>query len=179
MPSGATVWRPGGTWRGGACPPPTESVRKVSLVGLQSLGQGTGMSNSEAISGERMLPLLVEADPTFEPAWLEWVAEWSDEPGPPYYIALGSLARHLITRLERGEMTRFPAIFDVVERWHVEGDKYVSEAATVGLLEDLQNANLYTRTQPSDFEPWLRPASRKFWDKVKRFWSHSEIIKND
>ena len=107
------------------------------------------------------------------------MAEWSSEPAPPYYIALSILARHLIATLDRGETTRFSAVFDVVERWHVEGDKYVRDAATVGLLEDLQNTNLHTRTQPSDFEPWLRPVSRKFWDKVNRFWSHGEIITSE
>ncbi len=149
---------------------PTEAVESKTRC---------GMMNPDAITREHMLLLLVEVDPTFEATWLEWVAEWANETAPPDYIVLCSLAYHLIAQLERGETARFPAVFDVVERWHVEGDKYVRDAATIGLLEDLQNTNMHKRTQPSDFEAWLRPVSRKFWDKVNRFWSHGELITDD
>ena len=126
-----------------------------------------------------MLPLVLKADPTFGPAWLGWVIEWADEPEAPGYAALGLLADHLVAQLARGETARFPAVFDVVERWHVEGDQYVRVAATIGLLEGLQNTSRHERTRPGDFEPWLQPVSRMFWDKVARFWSHGEIITED
>ena len=86
------------------------------------------------------------------------------------------LARRLIEQLAHGETARFNAVFDVVERWHLDGDQYVREAATIGLLEDLQNLSLPTRTRPSDFEPWLRPVTKKAWDKVEHFWSKGEPI---
>jgi hypothetical protein len=133
------------------------------------------------ISREHMFDPLLVADQSFEPTWRAFVAEWSDEQENelPSYLALAELARHLITKLERGETADFPAVFDVVEQWHLQGDAYVREAATIGLLEDLQNSGLHRQTQPGDFEPWLRPESKRCWDKVERFWSRGELIRDD
>jgi hypothetical protein len=61
---------------------------------------------------------------------------------PPLYLALSELARHLIEMLARDDLASFPAIFAVIEHWLVEGVPYVVEAATVGLLEDLQKQRL-------------------------------------
>jgi hypothetical protein len=66
--------------------------------------------------------------------------------------------------------------FAVVERWHLEGDAYVREAATIGLLEDLQNDSLHAETVPKQFEVFLLPESRKWWDKVEEFWRTGKII---
>jgi hypothetical protein len=139
------------------------------------------MDQSSAIDREGMLDPLLAADPSFEPTWREFVAEWQSEAEGelPLYLALGDLARHLIAKLERGETADFAAVFDVVEQWHLRGDAYVREAATVGLLEDLQNTNLHRRTQPGDFEPWLRPESKRWWGKVERFWSDGELLTDD
>jgi len=79
-------------------------------------------------------PLLV-ADPSFQPRWTEFTTEWSDEPDLPLYLALGSLAEHILARLKVADTGGFEDIFAVVERWHTEGDAYVSEAASIGLLE--------------------------------------------
>jgi hypothetical protein len=116
------------------------------------------------------VPLLV-ADPSFTPTWEAFMKEWRDERELPQYIALAELARHLIARLESDATERFDAVFDVVERWHIEGDAYVSEAAAIGLIEDLQNTGLHRTTAPEAFLPWLRPASRQAWDDLEAFWN--------
>ena len=114
---------------------------------------------------------LLEADPSFSDKWRAFVEEWPDEQDDlPQYLALSDVARHLIRRLEASDVANFDAVFDVVERWHVEGDAYVREAASLGLLEDLQNGYLHETTQPSDFEKWLRPTSRIWWDKLIAYW---------
>lgn len=136
------------------------------------------MPKASPITREHMMQLLIEAEPKFEPAWRAFVNEWEGEAKLPLYPALADLARYLIRQLTRGEIARFDTVFDVVERWHTDGDRYVREAATFGLLEDLQNTNLHTRTRPSDFEPWLRPVSKEWWDKVEHFWSKGEPITN-
>lgn len=126
-------------------------------------------------------PLLV-ADPSFRPRWNAFLAEWGEEEktagGLPLYLALSSLAEHLIQRLGAGDSDDFDAVFDVVERWHLEGDSYVSEAASIGLLESLQNLlggndrgrKARNGVRASDFEPWLRPETRKWWEKLYRYW---------
>lgn len=116
------------------------------------------------IARSDMFAPLLEADPSFNAAWQEFLADWSNEPELPEYLALGDLVRHLESELARGHTDRFPAIFHVVERWLVEGEGYVSDAAHVGLLEALQNC-LFD-TPPLDFWPWLGPESRRRWNRI-------------
>jgi hypothetical protein len=118
-----------------------------------------------------MMPKLIETCPSFVPKWQEFLAEWRGEDDLPLYIALADLARHLIGLVERGEMDEMPAVFRVVERWHVEGDEYVREAATVGLLEALQNLNLHEHgTNPAQFRAMLGPQSLRCWDELAASW---------
>ena len=119
-----------------------------------------------------MMAPMLEACPSFRVTWDEFVEEWKDDAdGLPHYLALGDLARHLTAMLSRGETGSFPAIFAVVERWQVEGDEYVRGAATIGLLEGLQNGHLHeSGTEPKAFEPFLLPESRKAWAEVDAFW---------
>ncbi len=129
--------------------------------------------NMDMIEFDRsnMFEPLLKADPTFCAKWDAFRAEWQLEDHElPLYLALSDLARHLIVNLEAGDTDRFDAVFDVVERWHISGDAYVTEAATIGLVEDLQNTNLYSTARPEDFLPWLRPETREWWAKVEEFW---------
>jgi hypothetical protein len=68
-------------------------------------------------------------------------------------------------------------VFAVVERWHQEGDAYVSEAASIGFVESLQNqlggndrSKGVRGVRASDFEPYLGPETRRWWEKLDRFW---------
>ena len=132
------------------------------------------------IPRERMFEPLLVADPSFQPAWDRFLDEWRDEEVELLnYLALCDLAQHLIGKLAAGDTRVFHAVFDVVERWHIEGDPYVQEAATIGLLEDLQNEGLHQTTRPADFECWLRPVSRKFWHKVEKYWRDGTPIVDD
>lgn len=118
-----------------------------------------------------MMPVLLDACPSFAPAWQEFLAEWQGEDDLPLYPALGDLGRHLVGLLERGETAELPAVFRVVERWHLEGDEYVRTAATVGLLESLQNFNLHEGgTDPAQFRAMLGSESRRCWDELAASW---------
>jgi len=126
-----------------------------------------------------MFDPLLAAAPSFLPVWEQFLAEYSTEPELPEYLACADLARHLIAQLGKGDTGRFDEVFDVVEAWHLKGDAYVRQAAAIGLLEDLQNTNLHKSTQPAEFLPWLRPESRRWWDKVEAFWDHGAPITDD
>jgi hypothetical protein len=127
-----------------------------------------------------MMGVLVGACPSFAPHWQSFLEESQNEPGElPDYLALSDFARHLIRMLERGDTETFPAIFSAVERLHVEGEHYVKEAATVGLLEDLQNLNLHSATEPEQFRKYLGPESQRWWDKLYRFWEHGELLTDE
>ncbi|MEZ2329958.1 hypothetical protein AB6802_09555 [Mesorhizobium sp. RCC_202] len=123
-----------------------------------------------------MFEPLLQAEPSFRAQWERFRQEWSGEESPPLYLALSQLAEHLIARLSAGDTGRFDGVFDVVERWIVEGDNHVREAAVVGLLEDLQNSNLHRATRPEDFLPWLRPQSAIWWAKVDTFWAEGRPL---
>ena len=138
------------------------------------ISQGVGL-----ITPADMFGPILAADPSFLAAWNEFQHEYGDEPEPLYYLALSALSRHLIGQLENGETSGFNAIFDIVEEWHLWGDRYVREAATIGLLESLQNTNLHRTTTPDRFLPWLRPESRRYWDKVEAFWEKGILITDD
>ena len=129
---------------------------------------------------DEMMGLLLDACPSFTPQWQAFLDEWQDNTDDlPLYLALTDFARHLVGMLDRDETANFPAVFAVVERLHLEGDSYVRTAATVGLLEDLQNRHFHIRTQPDQFRPFLGAATAKWWDKLYRFWDHGEVLTED
>jgi hypothetical protein len=123
------------------------------------------------LAKDDMMPMLIDACPSFASVWQEFLAEWRGEEDLPLYVAISHLARHLIGLVERGETDEMPAVFRVVEHWHLEGDEYVREAATVGLLEDLQNLNLHEHgTDPAQFRSMLGPESLRCWDSLAASW---------
>ena len=105
-----------------------------------------------------MMGPILEVSPSLEPMWQAFVAEWKDDPeGLPHYLVLSDLARHIADLLEQGADGELRRIFQVVEAWHVQGDAYVKEAATVGLLEDLQNTNVVGDRTPDKCLAYLGP----------------------
>lgn len=130
------------------------------------------------IARSEMMPLMLQACPSFDGEWRRFLQAWSEAPELPLYLALGDLARHLIERLARRDVSTFPAVFAIVERWIVEGTPYVREAAIVGLLEDLQNGNLHAATQPDAFRPYLLPVSARWWDKLIGFWERGALLRD-
>jgi hypothetical protein len=131
------------------------------------------------IAKSEMMEPMLAACPSFRAQWEEFLQEWNSEDDKPLYLALSELARHLIAILAARDTATLSQVFAVVERWHLEGDAFVREAATVGLLEDLQNENLHVSTTAREFEAFLQPESLKWWGKVDRFWSRREIISDD
>ncbi len=131
------------------------------------------------ITKDDMIGVLIDGCPSFAPRWQEFTEEWQEERDLPLYLALSDFARHLIGLLERGETAGFPAIFAAIERLHVEGEPYVTEAATVGLLENLQNLNLHSTTRPEQFRSHLGPVSARWWDKLYQFWDRGDLLSED
>ena len=124
------------------------------------------------------MDVLIDVCPSFRPAWDAFREDWKTSVDDlPHYLVLADLARHLIGMLERSETESFAAIFQVVERLQLEGDDYVQEAAVVGLLEDLQNRNLHSITEPRQFLPFLGKESSKAWDQLYAFWHRVGVLK--
>lgn len=137
------------------------------------------MSSYSVIEKDEMMAPMLNACPSFQEHWQQFLTEWVDNPIPhegggdgslPYYLALSDLADHLIVKLETNDTKEFAAVFEVVEDWIVRGSHYVSEAAVVGLLEDLTNERRYFKRQVSDFVPWMGPTTRTWLPEVVEFW---------
>ena len=125
------------------------------------------------IGREDVEALLLRACPSFEgsPDRLEYHKDFDEEAEAQVYLLAGVFVRHLTALNGAGRREEFPAVFDVIEELHIRGDKYVRDLASIGFLEDLQNTNLHpANSRPEDFIPYLRPASRWWWEEVELFW---------
>ena len=112
------------------------------------------------IEREQVMPLLLEACPSFSKRWEKYLENDTEERLP--YIEVGDFAHHLVDLMEQGETEEFAKVFDAIERLHPEGDEYVQELATTGLLEGIQNVAGWRKLEgrnapPEAFEPYLRP----------------------
>ena len=120
------------------------------------------------ISRDQVMPLLLEACPSFGPKWEEHLEYYDDE--PLLYIDLAEFARHLVALHKSKETREFPKVFGVVERLHIEGDPFVKEAATIGLLEGIQNNAEHNDVDPEVFVQYLRRESLSWWLQLNDFW---------
>src|SRR5215471_13497030 len=80
-------------------------------------------------------------------------------------------ADHIVDLCKQNQTQEFPAVFDSIERLHIEGDDYVREAAIIGLLEGIQNTAGHRGLDPEVFAPYLKPESTKWWKKLNAFWN--------
>lgn len=126
-----------------------------------------------------MLRLLVEACPTFEKEWRQFLTESADEAELPCYLAIGQFARHLSAVLAEGNEPVLSQVFYILERLLKEGDSYVREAAVLGIIEDLQNTQLHSGTNPEQYLRFLLPESRRWWDRVEAFWTEGRPLTDD
>lgn len=111
--------------------------------------------------------MLVLSSPSFQAAVEEHRAFYEEE---ILYGLLGDFARHLLQLHREGHTEQFPAVASVIERLHVEGDGYVREAATIGVLEGIQNVWANEGAEPEDFCRFLLPESRRWWEELNAFW---------
>ncbi|EKV03932.1 hypothetical protein Lepto7375DRAFT_6252 [Leptolyngbya sp. PCC 7375] len=87
--------------------------------------------------------------PDFASTCDAFVVEWSEELELPYYLLLGEFSRYLIFLLEANDKKQLKSAFELIESLCRDDDEYVREAATIGILENIQNANLHARIEPN------------------------------
>jgi hypothetical protein len=118
------------------------------------------------ITKDKMIPMLLQAAPSFTEIWESNEKDFEDLP----YMHLNQFGRHIVQLEINSSTEEFPKIFEAVERLHLEGDEYVKEAATVGVLEAIQNHALDRKIDPKIFEKYLLPKSKENWDRLINFW---------
>lgn len=119
------------------------------------------------ITKAQVIPMLIEACPSFQNAWDEHRQHHEEE---LLYTALGDFAQHLLDLHRRQQTDAFTAVAHVIEQLHIEGNHDVKEAATIGLLEGIQNFWGNNAVDPELFAPHLLPESRRWWDELNAFW---------
>ena len=122
------------------------------------------------------MPLVLAAMPSFQPKWDDEVREDAADDNSPGgrlgYLDAWAVVMHAVRLLADGHREEVEALLKVLERLHLEGDDYVQELATIGYLEDFQNAlDRHPSLTYDDVLPLLGPESRKWWDAVERFWT--------
>ncbi|MBJ3787053.1 DUF7674 family protein [Devosia sediminis] len=135
------------------------------------------------IARKTMFEPLIETLPGFRPMREAFVEKWTgnahnhfEAPGDlPEYLLLGDLARWLIDLLNAGSVEDVRSALVVVDRWLLEGDHYVQEAAMLGFIETLQN-NIEDDQTRQRFFDLLGPEGQHWWKKLDRFWTKGEHL---
>ena len=124
------------------------------------------------ITKSQVMPLLVQACPSYADRFRRYLADnYDDGEERLLYCELGDFAHYLCDLLERGTDSEFIAVFEVIESLHLDGDDFVKEAATIGMLEGLQNVSGWRDSiGPESFEKYLGVESHKWWDELNGFW---------
>ncbi len=111
--------------------------------------------------------MLLNACPSFNETWQ---ASLKRSDTALLYISLGEFARHLRELYMIDNIGEFPAVAVVIENLHINGTPYVKEAASVGLLENIQNSWRGRGIDPQEFAQFLKPESLKWWQSLNTFW---------
>ena len=123
------------------------------------------------MTSSEVIPELLKTCPTFAPEWKRLQEDGDHE---LLYVVLGAFARHLLTLTRDENYEELSAAAAFIEQMHVKGDGQVREAATIGVLEGIQNGWSNSGVAPELFLPHLGKESRRWWDSLDRFWK-SEI----
>jgi hypothetical protein len=128
------------------------------------------------LSENEILVPLVKACPSFKTKYVQELASkseslwFSDDKFLPY-IALGDFAHHVVGLKTSKQTDEFKDIFIQIEKFCTDADLRIREAATVGLLESIQNIAANTGLDPESFTPFLLPESLKYWKQLNAFWN--------
>jgi hypothetical protein len=119
------------------------------------------------IEQDDVVPMLLEACPSFTKACEDTLREYGDL----LYIVAGEFAHHLLELQRAGDQDALSASGAAIERLHLEGNPFVQELATIGVLEGIQNVWSNNSVDPELFTPHLGAESRRWWGSLKRFWN--------
>ena len=131
----------------------------------------------EPITATDVMPLLLEACPSFDPIWHREVEEENKDDGSATgrldYQDASDFIRHLVTLRLEGHTEEFAKVFETYDRLITLGDAYVRNLGVIGYLEGLQMMTVTSAglDPERDFRPWLGPVSESWWARLNRFWS--------
>lgn len=122
------------------------------------------------ITKEEMLNPILVISPDFSPVWNRLLNEHAKQDELPIYVGLTELAKHISHLHLNNRSEEANEIFRSIEDWLLQGDSYVHEAATSGLLEDLQNSSIVGVGVSQQLEAYLLPETERWWEKSLNAW---------
>jgi hypothetical protein len=122
------------------------------------------------IRREQVIGRLLEACPSYHARW-EAYRQGPEFDAALLYVHLGDFADHVVDLLARDARADLAAITQALERLHLEGDDHVKEAATIGLLEGIQNVAGHRKVSTEGLEAALGAETRRWWRSLDAFWS--------
>jgi len=122
------------------------------------------------ITKEEMLNPVLVVSPDFSPVWNKLLNEHISDGNLPVYVGLTELAKHISELHLDKRSDEIKKIFAIIEQWIADGDSFVHEAATSGLLEDLQNVNIVGTGISLQLKPYLLPETERWWENSLNAW---------
>lgn len=99
--------------------------------------------------------------------------DWKEEGD---YTALAEYARYILSLYKENKEEQIKENFRLIGEVFDEGDQYVKEAVTIGLLETLQNNISWEKDIKGEvFLPLLSEALKNEWKKVGDFWEGRDM----
>lgn len=80
------------------------------------------------------------------------------------------LAEALVDRYRSGDFSRFPAVFETVERYLIFGSDKDQSLVIVGFLENVKNRAVLTDLDYVVFEEWIGPETFQAWRWLEKHW---------
>jgi hypothetical protein len=145
-----------------------DADRALAALAMPS-GYVTGV-----IRARDVMPLLLNAAPSFLSSWYEIADDHLDRENPGgrlHYLDAGAFARHVIEMHRSNHRVWLQNAFAVIERMHTDGDAYVAELATIGYLEGIQNAAGHAGVDPDVLVGYLGAESSRWWRGLDKFWA--------
>lgn len=123
------------------------------------------------IQRNHVIERLIKACPSFNPKWEEHLQDiWDRTSETILYTDLTEFARHLIELVKKNELDAYDDIFCEIEHLLREGEPFVQEAITIGLLEDFQNFLLSSNYEFDIIEKFIKPETKRQWNAIIKMW---------
>jgi hypothetical protein len=119
------------------------------------------------INKDDVIPIIIESCPSFQDIYN------NSDNKELLYVVMGELARHMLDIIMSKDYKRIDDICLAIEEFHVNGDQYVKELATIGILEGIQNVwgNNNREFEINKLTTYLRPVSLNYWNSLNKFWN--------
>ena len=98
---------------------------------------------------------------------------WLDNDGKILeYMVASAFAWYIIKNIDENNIDELKKCFEFIELLYINGEEKTKELATIGYLEDLQNitgGNITIDRYKIIFD-FLGMESKKWWDKLNKYW---------